>query len=98
MTITSLVRFALVATACALACVRGLAAQAEGAIEGRVQEAGTGRSLSAAQVLVDERIGAVTGTDLLLLVGHSAGDQRRVPWMKLVRVADTAEWSVDPRE
>ena len=40
----------------------GLAAQAEGAIEGRVQEAGTGRSLGAAQVLVDERVGAVTDT------------------------------------
>jgi TonB-dependent receptor-like protein/carboxypeptidase family protein len=62
MTLTSLVRFALVAAACALAYPRGLAAQAEGAIEGRVQEAGTGRSLGAAQVLVDERIGAVTDT------------------------------------
>jgi outer membrane receptor protein involved in Fe transport len=62
MTITSLARFALVAAACALACARGLAAQAEGAIEGRVQEAGTGRSLAAAQVLVDERVGAVSDT------------------------------------
>jgi hypothetical protein len=33
-----------------------------------------------------------------LLVGHIAGDQRRVPWMKLVRVADTNEWAADPRE
>ena len=39
-----------------------------------------------------------TDTDFLLLVGHIAGDQRRVPWMKLVRVADAGEWSVDPRE
>ena len=36
--------------------------RAEGAVEGRVQEAGTGRSLGAAQVLVDERVGAVTDT------------------------------------
>ena len=62
MTLTSRVRQALVTAACALGCVRGLAAQAEGAIEGRVQEAGTGRSLGAAQVLVDELVGAVTDT------------------------------------
>lgn len=60
MTIASRVRFALVATACAVVYPRGLAAQAEGAVEGRVQEAGTGHSLGAAQVLVDERVGAVT--------------------------------------
>jgi len=47
---------------------------------------------------LQREIGAVTSTDLLLLVGHSAGDQRRVPWMKLVRVADASEWGSDPRE
>jgi hypothetical protein len=62
MTRASPARQALVAAACALGCARGLAAQAEGAIEGRVQEAGTGRSLGAAQVLVDELVGAVTDT------------------------------------
>jgi outer membrane receptor protein involved in Fe transport len=62
MTVTSLGRLALVTTACALAYPGDLAAQAEGAVEGRVQEAGTGRSLGAAQVLVDERVGAVTDT------------------------------------
>jgi len=43
-------------------------------------------------------IGDVEGTDFLLLVGHIAGDQRRVPWMKLVRVVDANEWAADPRE
>jgi outer membrane receptor protein involved in Fe transport len=62
MTVPSRLRPALVAATCALVCVRGLAAQAEGAVEGRVQEAGTGRSLGAAQVLVDDRVGAVTDT------------------------------------
>ncbi|MGH2901899.1 MAG: pyruvate kinase alpha/beta domain-containing protein, partial [Solirubrobacteraceae bacterium] len=47
---------------------------------------------------LQREIGSVTGTDLLLLVGHSAGDQRRVPWMKLVRVADASEWGSDPRD
>jgi pyruvate kinase len=47
---------------------------------------------------LEREIGPVDGTNFLLLVGHSAGDQRRVPWMKLVRVADAGEWSVDPRE
>ena len=37
-----------------------LAAQTEGAIAGRVRESGTDRSLGGAQVLVDERVGAVT--------------------------------------
>jgi outer membrane receptor protein involved in Fe transport len=51
---------------CALVCValspRRLAAQSEGAIEGRVHEAGTNRSLGSVQVLVDDRPGAVTDT------------------------------------
>jgi outer membrane receptor protein involved in Fe transport len=53
---------ALAALACALLCARGLAAQSEGAIEGRVQEAGTNRSLGSVQVLVDDRAGAATDT------------------------------------
>jgi hypothetical protein len=47
---------------------------------------------------LQREIGPVDPTDLLLLVGHIAGDQRRVPWMKLVRVADANEWAPDPRE
>jgi len=43
-------------------------------------------------------LGAIDDTQLLLMVGHTAGEGRRVPWMKLVRVADTPEWAIDPRE
>ncbi|HXX49409.1 MAG TPA: pyruvate kinase, partial [Myxococcota bacterium] len=43
-------------------------------------------------------LGPIDDTQLLLMVGHTAGEGRRVPWMKLVRVADTPEWAVDPRE
>jgi outer membrane receptor protein involved in Fe transport len=39
-----------------------LAAQTEGAVAGRVRETGTGRSIGSAQVLVDDRLGAVTDT------------------------------------
>ena len=46
---------------------------------------------------LEREIGPVGPTDFLLLVGHIAGDQRRVPWMKLVRVVDADEWAVDPR-
>jgi len=42
-------------------------------------------------------LGPLDDTQLLLMVGHTAGEGRRVPWMKLVRVADTEEWGVDPR-
>ncbi len=42
--------------------VRALAAQTEGAVAGRVREAGGGRPLGGAQVLVDHRVGAVTDT------------------------------------
>ena len=45
-----------------LACAGPLAAQTEGAVAGRVREAGSGRALGGAQVLVDERAGAVTDT------------------------------------
>ena len=48
--------------ACTCLFARGLAAQSDGAIEGRVQEVGTNRSLGSAQVLVDDRAAAVTDT------------------------------------
>ena len=47
---------------------------------------------------LEREIGRLDGTDFLLLVGHIAGDQRRVPWMKLVRVIDSGESDSDPRE
>jgi outer membrane receptor protein involved in Fe transport len=56
------VRPALLAVACTLLGAAAAAAQSDGAIEGRVQETDTHRSLGAAQVLVDDRVGAVTDT------------------------------------
>ncbi len=50
------------------------------------------------QAQLERELGHLEGGSLLLMVGHNAGEARRVPWMKLVRVADTEEWSVDPRE
>jgi pyruvate kinase len=47
---------------------------------------------------LEREIGPLDPRQLLLMVGHSAGEQRRVPWMKLVRVADADEWGIDPRE
>jgi pyruvate kinase len=44
---------------------------------------------------LESEIGPVDSA-LMLLVGHSAGEEQRVPWMRLVRVADTDEWGVDP--
>ena len=38
---------------------------------------------------LEREIGPLEADGLPALVGHIAGDQRRVPWMKLVRVADT---------
>jgi outer membrane receptor protein involved in Fe transport len=55
-------RSALIAILWTGACATGLAAQSDGAIEGRVREAGTDRSLGSVQVLVDADIGAVTDT------------------------------------
>jgi outer membrane receptor protein involved in Fe transport len=55
------VRLALAASLGLLAA-RGLRAQTEGAVGGRVVETGTGRALGGAQVLVDNRVGAVTDT------------------------------------
>ncbi|MEP6686760.1 MAG: TonB-dependent receptor [Gemmatimonadales bacterium] len=62
MTRTMLVRPALIAAACVFLTTGTLAAQSDGAIEGRVQEAGTARSLGSVQVLVDNGVGAVTDT------------------------------------
>jgi pyruvate kinase len=50
------------------------------------------------QAQLERELGPLDGAGLLLMVGHNAGEARRVPWMKLVRVSDTEEWSVDPRE
>ena len=47
---------------------------------------------------LEREVGALDGQSLLLTVGHNPGETRRVPWMKLVRVADVNEWAVDPRE
>ncbi|HTO55026.1 MAG TPA: pyruvate kinase [Myxococcota bacterium] len=47
---------------------------------------------------LEREVGPVDGQSLLLMVGHSPGESRRVPWMKLVRVADMSEWAADPRE
>jgi pyruvate kinase len=52
--------------------------------------------MSVAQL--EREVGALDGQNLLLMVGHSPGESRRVPWMKLVRVADMSEWAADPRE
>jgi pyruvate kinase len=43
-------------------------------------------------------LGPVDDSQQMLMVGHTAGEGRRVPWMKLVRVADVQEWALDPRE
>ena len=58
----ALAGLALSALVCVALPPRRLAAQTEGAIEGRVEERGTDRSLGAVQVLVDDRAGAVTDT------------------------------------
>ncbi|HUR95402.1 MAG TPA: TonB-dependent receptor [Gemmatimonadales bacterium] len=52
----------LLLAGCALLGGGSLAAQSEGAVAGRVREQGSGRSLDAVQVLVDERVGAVSDT------------------------------------
>ncbi len=60
MTRATLARVALVLGTVALAAGRPLAAQSDGAIEGRIQATGSGRSLGSVQVLVDAGVGAVT--------------------------------------
>src|SRR5207244_1163783 len=62
MTSSRLSRVAGLAAALAVVGTRTLAAQAEGAVAGRVYNGGTGTSLTGVQVLVDERVGAVTDT------------------------------------
>lgn len=47
---------------------------------------------------LERELGPLDPREFLLMVGHSAGEARRVPWMKLVRVADADEWGIDPRE
>lgn len=42
-------------------------------------------------------LGPVGDLDLLLVVGHVAGEQRRIPWMELVRIVDGQGWTEDPR-
>ncbi|MEE8556707.1 MAG: pyruvate kinase [Myxococcota bacterium] len=46
---------------------------------------------------LEEEIGPVDGSTLMLVVGHNAGEERRIPWMRLVHVSDADAWAVDPR-
>ena len=43
-------------------------------------------------------LGKLDGRDLLLVVGHTPGERRRMPWMGLVRVSDEERWCRDPRD
>ena len=45
---------------------------------------------------LEAEIGPVDERSLLLVVRHEAGDGRRIPWIGLVRVADTEGWARDP--
>jgi len=45
---------------------------------------------------LEARVGPLDAHDLLLLMRHTAGDGRRIPWMALARVGDFDEWSLDP--
>jgi len=45
---------------------------------------------------LEARIGPVDAQSLLLLMRHTAGDARRIPWMALARVGDFEEWGLDP--
>ena len=47
---------------------------------------------------LEAAVGPLDGRDLLLVVEHTPGEQRRIPWMGLVRVQDREGWSRDPRE
>ena len=60
MTIARTARTLALAGCVAMVMSVRLAAQTEGAVDGRVREAASGRALSGAQVLVDDRIGALT--------------------------------------
>jgi pyruvate kinase len=46
---------------------------------------------------LEATLGPLGDLDLLLVVGHVAGEQRRIPWMELVRVIDGQGWTEDPR-
>ncbi len=45
---------------------------------------------------VEKALGPLQDLDLLLVVGHGAGEQRRIPWMELVRIVDDRGWTEDP--
>ena len=46
---------------------------------------------------LEHSLGPVDDRTLLLVVGHVAGEQRRIPRMELVRVLDARAWTEDPR-
>jgi hypothetical protein len=47
---------------------------------------------------LESRLGPLPDHATLLLVGHRAGERRRIPWMELVRVADVDEWAVEQED
>ena len=47
---------------------------------------------------VQAALGKLDAQDLMLVVGHIPGEQRRMPWMALVRVSDSEGWNRDPRD
>jgi pyruvate kinase len=46
---------------------------------------------------LEDALGPLQDLDLLIVVGHGAGEQRRIPWMELVRIVDAHGWTEDPR-
>jgi pyruvate kinase len=44
---------------------------------------------------LESRLGPLPDSALLLLVRHRPGEQRRIPWMALIRVADVEEWALE---
>ena len=42
-------------------------------------------------------LGELDPRETLLVVEHHSGEQRRIPWLGLVRVSDSAGWARDPR-
>lgn len=52
--------------------------------------------LSLSQLQVE--LGSVKERDLLLVVGHVAGEQRRIPWLSLARIGDTEGWARDTQD
>ena len=47
---------------------------------------------------LERELGPVDERSLLLVVRHEAGDGRRIPWIGLVRVADTEGWAQDSHD